>query len=72
VDTLPLHRELPCGDFDWVTVEYYAGCNSNAGLDCAIFPLEPLVVAQGTEAIFRNGSLKVKISCSLLNIFIFE
>jgi hypothetical protein len=26
-------------------------------LDSAIFPLEPLAVAQGTEAVFRNGGL---------------
>jgi hypothetical protein len=32
-------------------------------LDSAIFPLEPLAVAQGTEAVFRNGGLVKVLLC---------
>jgi hypothetical protein len=57
VDSLPLSNSLPSSDFDWATCGYCARDFGDAGLDSAIFHLEPLAVAQGIEAVLRNGSL---------------
>jgi len=57
MDALPLFSSLPSSDFDWATRGYCARYFGDAGLGFAVLHLESLAVAQGTEAVFRDGSL---------------
>jgi len=65
VDALSLCSTFPCSNFDWATVGYSAGFDSYARLDFVIFPLEPLAMAQGTEAVFWDGSVEELTLCAL-------
>jgi hypothetical protein len=58
MDTLSLFSSLSRRNFYRATRGYCTGCVDDVGLEFAIFPMEPLAVAQRIEAVFRDGSLR--------------
>jgi ABC-2 type transport system permease protein len=56
VDALPLSNSLPRRYFDWATCRYCAGCIDDAGLESAVFHLEPLAMAQGLKQYSGMGA----------------
>ena len=57
MDTFPLSDSLPRCAFNWATCRYCAGFVDDAGLELTLFRCEPLAMAQGIEAVLRNGGL---------------